>query len=129
METGGPDTIVVGQDEKTHALLSWVLMIVISFISPLIFLLIDKDKPFVYRHAAQGLAFFITLIPIYIIMWIVVFVLAMVFAPLALLAIPIYLAIAVFGIYVLVMGAINANKGLPFDPPITSAVAKAIFKV
>jgi uncharacterized membrane protein len=104
-------------------------MIVIGFISPLIFLLIDKDKPFVYRHAAQGLAFCITLIPVYIVSWIVVFVLAMIFAPLALLAIPIYLGLLALVVYVIVMGAINANKGLPFDPPVSTAVAKALFKV
>jgi len=129
METGGPEVVGVSQDEKTHGLLSWVLMIVIGFISPLIFLLIDKDKPFVYRHAAQGLAFCITLIPVYIVSWIVVFVLAMIFAPLALLAIPIYLGLLALVVYVIVMGAINANKGLPFDPPVSTAVAKALFKV
>ena len=129
METGGPDVVGVSQEEKTHALLSWVLMIVISIISPLIFLLIDKDKPFVYRHAAQGLAYCITVVVAAIALWIVVFVLAMIFAPLALIGIPIWLAIIALNIYVIVMGAINANKGLPFDPPVSTAVAKALFKV
>ncbi|HRK22157.1 MAG TPA: DUF4870 domain-containing protein [Fimbriimonadaceae bacterium] len=131
METGGPEvTEVVGvsQDEKTHAMLSWILMIVIGFISPLIFFLIDKDKPFVYRHAAQGLAFCITLIPLYIVMFILGFILALA-GPLALLMIPLYLALLVFVIYVVVMGAVNANKGLTFDPPISSQVCKMIFKL
>ena len=129
METGGPEVVGVSQDEKTHALLSWVLMIVIGFISPLIFLLIDKDKPFVHRHAAQGLAFCITLIPVYILGWIVVFVLAMIFAPLALLAIPIYLGLGALVVYVVVMGAIHGNQGLPLDPPVSTAVAKALYKI
>lgn len=130
MEPGATHDIAgPSQDEKTQALLSWVLMIVIGFISPLIFFLIGKDKPFLYRHAAQGLAFCITLIPIYIVIWVIVFILAMVFAPLAILAIPIYLAIFVFVVYVVIMGAVNANKGLPFDPPVTSQVCKMLFKV
>jgi uncharacterized membrane protein len=129
MEPGATSDIVgPTQEEKTHALLSWVLMIVIGFISPLIFLLISKDKPFVYRHAAQGLSLCITLIPIYIVMWIIIIILAMA-GPLALLAIPLYLALFAFVIYVVVMGAINANKGLTFDPPVSSQVCKAIFKV
>jgi uncharacterized membrane protein len=136
METGGPEAassgqevVGVSQEEKTHALLSWVLMIVISFVSPLIFLLIDKDKPFVYRHAAQGLAYCIGVTVAAIVLWIIAFVLALVFAPLALLMIPIWIGIIVLNIYVIVMGAINANKGLPFDPPVTSAIARSLFKV
>lgn len=128
METGGPDVVGVSQDEKTHAMLSWILMIVIGFISPLIFLLIDKDKPFVYRHAAQGLSLCIALIPLYIVVFILSIVLAFA-GPLALLAIPLYLAIFALVVYDVVMGAINANKGLPFDPPISSQICKMIFKV
>jgi uncharacterized Tic20 family protein len=129
MDSGQADVVGVSQDEKTHAMLSRILMIVASFIPPLIFLLIDKDKPFVYRHAAQGLSYLISIIVLFIVAWIVVFVLMMVAAALGFLMIPLYLAIFVLNIYVIVMGAINANKGLPFDPPVTSAVCKALFKV
>ena len=128
METGGPDVVGVSQDEKTHALLSWALMFVISFISPLIFLLIDKDKPFVYRHAAQGLSLIITLIPVYIVIFILAFVLAMA-GPLVMIMIPVYLAVACGVLYVVIMGIVNANKGLPWDPPLSSQVCKALFKV
>ncbi len=127
----GATTDIAGptQEEKTHALLSWVLMIVVGFISPLIFFLIGKDKPFVYRHAAQGLAYCICVFGAAIVMWILVFVLALVFAPLAFLMLPVWLAVVVFNIYVIVMGAMNANKGLPYDPPVTSKVAASLFKV
>ena len=128
MDTGGTDVVGVSQDEKTHALLSWVLMFVCSFISPLIFFLIDKDKPFVHRHAAQGLSLVITLIPLYIVMFILGIVLAFA-GPLALVMIPIWLVVAVGVLIVIIMGAINANKGLPYDPPVSSQVCKAIFKV
>lgn len=109
-------------------MLSWILMIVVGFISPLIFLLIDKDKPFVYRHAAQGLSLCITLIPVYIGMLILGILLAFL-GPLALLIVPLWLAVAVGVIVAVVMGAVNANKGLEFSPPISGAVCKALFKV
>lgn len=128
MDTGGTEVVGVTQDEKTHALLSWVLMFVISFISPLIFLLIDKDKPFVYRHAAQGLSLIITLIPVYIAMFILGFVLAFA-GPLVILMIPVYLVVACGVLYVVIMGAIKANQGLEWEPPVSSQVCKAIFKV
>jgi uncharacterized protein len=128
METEAAEAVGVGQEERTHALLSWVLMIVIGFISPLIFLLIDKDKPFVYRHAAQGLALCIALIPIYIVLFILGFALAFA-GPLALLMLPIWLVVGVGVLVIVVMGAIAANKGLPYDPPVTSQLAKALFKV
>ena len=128
MDSGGSEVVGVSQDEKTHGLLSWVLMFVIGFVSPLIFLLIDKDKPFVYRHAAQGLSLVITLIPVYIVIIILGIILAMA-GPLALLIVPIYLVLACGVIYIVIMGAINANKGLPYDPPVSSQVCKAIFKV
>lgn len=45
--TGG----AVPQDEKTQAMLVWLLSIFIGFISPLIFMFVAKDKPFVYRNS------------------------------------------------------------------------------
>ena len=128
METGGPEVIGVSQDEKTHALLSWALMFVISFVSPLIFLLMDKDKPFVYRHAAMGLSLVIALIPVYIVIFILAIILAMA-GPLALLVLPLYLAVGVGVLYIVIMGIIKANNGLPWDPPVITQVCKAIFKV
>lgn len=115
-------------DERTHALLSWVLMIVVGFLSPLIFLLIDKDKPFVYRHAAMGLSLCILLVPLYILMFVLGFIMAMA-GPLVLLMIPLWLAVAAGVIVCIVMGAINGNKGMTFDPPIVKDVCRAIFKV
>lgn len=118
----------VSAEERTHALLSWILMIVIGFISPLIFLLIDKEKPFVYRHAAMGLSMCIAWIPIAIVLFILGFILALA-GPLALLMIPIWLAVSIGSLILLVMGAIKGNNGEQYDPPIVSAVCKAVFKV
>jgi len=118
----------VPAEEKTQAMLSWVLMFFVSFISPLIFFLISTDKPFVKRHAATGLAMAITGLCIGIGMFVVGIILALA-RPLALLVIPLWGIISLAMLAVLIMGIIAANAGSRFDPPVISKIRDAIFKV
>jgi uncharacterized membrane protein len=129
--TGGPVPFSsspdpsVPQEEKLHGLLSWVLSIVIGFLSPLIFFLISKDKPFVKHHAASGLTMCILFFCVYV----VFFVLALVVGPLALVLFPIIGLMGLCALIFLVMGAIAANAGSRCDPPLIRTVREAIFKV
>jgi uncharacterized membrane protein len=132
--TGGPVPFSSAPDpsvpaeERTHALLSWVLSFVIGFISPLIFFLISKDKPFVKHHAATGLTMVIVGFCAGVAMGILGFILAFA-GPLVLLMIPIYILVGLFFLAVLIMGAIAGNAGSRFDPPVIGKFRDAIFKV
>ncbi|HEY3783381.1 MAG TPA: DUF4870 domain-containing protein [Fimbriimonadaceae bacterium] len=118
------------QDEKSQAMLMWLLCLVINIFSPIIFMLVGKDKPGVYRSAMQALTFYIVMIILYFAVWIVVFLLALVTHGFGIfLMIPIFGVLGLFGLYVIIMGAVESNKGNVFEPPITSNFARAWFKV
>lgn len=104
-------------EEKTQATLVWVLTIFAGFIPGLIFFLIAKDKPFVYRNAAMSLTFAIVLTVLYIVLAITV---------VGLILIPVVMIIA---LVIPIMGAIAANKGEAFNPPILPGLTEKIFKV
>ncbi|MBS1840895.1 MAG: DUF4870 domain-containing protein [Acidobacteria bacterium] len=55
----GPGLYVPTQDEKTFALLVYVLGIFSGFIAPLIFFLVKRDSKFVAFHALQSLTWHI----------------------------------------------------------------------
>lgn len=48
-------------------MLCWLLGIIIGIISPVIFMLVDKDKPFVYKNSMQRLTFHIVLLALWVI--------------------------------------------------------------
>jgi uncharacterized Tic20 family protein len=115
--TGGG---MVSQEEKTQAMLVWLLGIPIGFISPLIFYLISKDKPFVYRTAAQALAFHIAIFCALVLSGFLIVVLIGLF---------LYPLVLLFALIISIMGAIASNKGEEYIPPLTGGLAKAMFKV
>lgn len=125
----GPPDASVPQEERTHALLSWLLMFVISFISPLIFFIIAKEeKPFVKQHAATALTLVILNIGVTIALFIVGFILAFA-GPLALIMLPIWGVYVLAILAIIVMGAIAGNAGSRFDPPVIGNLRRTIFKV
>jgi uncharacterized membrane protein len=119
-EPGGP--IVPTQEEKTHAMLCWILGIFIGIISPVIFMMIDKEKPFVYKNSMQCLTFHIGLL----ILWAIVFVLSLVTCGIgAVLMVVPWLA----GLILSIMGGMAANNGTIYEPPVTAGLAKKWFNV
>jgi len=104
-------------EEKTQATLLWVLTIFAGFIPGLIFFLIGKDKPYVYRNAAMALTFSIILIALYIILTVTV---------VGLILIPVVMILA---LVIPIMGAVAANKGEAFNPPVLPGLTEKIFKV
>jgi uncharacterized membrane protein len=96
-----------GIEENVAGLLSYVF----GWITGLIFLLIDK-RPFVKFHAGQAIAFNIALIPLWIVLWIVWFVLfhIPVLGILATVVFPLF-GLAVFATWIFLMyKAYNREK-------------------
>lgn len=120
MQVGGPTGIVPSQEEKQQGLLVWVLGIFIGFISPLIFMIVAKEKPFVYRNAMQCLTFQIVMA----IAWVASFVLSFVIIGFFLMPV-----LWVLGLVVMIMGAMAANRGEVYEPPVTANLARQWFKV
>lgn len=108
---------MVSQEEKTQAMLVWLLSIIAGFIPSLIFYLIAKDKPFVYRHAGQALAFTLAVVVVDIVLFVTV---------VGALLVPL---VGLFALIIIIMAAIAANKGDEYNPPLTSGLAKSMFHV
>ncbi len=111
---------MVSQDDKTQATLVWVLSIFFGFVPSLIFYLIAKDKPFVHRHAAECLALTIVTAVGYFASMILMAVL------IGLLVLPV---VGIFHLVICIMGAMAANKGEEYNPPIVAGLAKSMFHV
>ncbi|MFS0865768.1 DUF4870 domain-containing protein [Microbacterium sp. 179-B 1A2 NHS] len=98
-------------DEKLWATLSHVSGIFFSLVGPLVIYLVVKDRgPFVRAHAASALNLQLTLL----IGYLVCIPLAFVFIGLLLLP-----AVAIFGLIVAILGAVKANSGQWYHPPLT----------
>jgi uncharacterized membrane protein len=105
------------QDERTQGLLCWLLSLVpgVGILSPIVFLVISKQRSFVYANAAQCL---VMIVGWNVIVWIVAFVTCGTGA--VGWVIPIVLAI---------LGAAKANSGEVFEPPLTGPLAKNWFRI
>ena len=125
----GPADSAIPQEHRTQALLSWVLMFVVGFLSPLIFYFISTDKPFVKYHAAVGLSACITSLVVVIGIVILGVILGLISPSLLMLVGLLYMAFGLAMLAVVIMGAIAGNSGSKYEPPLVGAVAKAIFKV
>ncbi len=116
----------VTSDERSLALIAYLLGFLVSFLGPLIIFLIKKDEsPFIRRHCAEILNHMITMAVIAIVS-VVVLVLGIILAATVvalgvIIAIIAGLALAAVSIASLVwsiMGAIAANRGEDYRYPI-----------
>ena len=115
----GPPDPSIPADEKSQALLMWVLSIFVGFISSLIFFFVAKDKPFTFHHSAQALTFSIVMA----VLWIIAFVLMFLLIGFFLMPILWIVALAIA-----IMGAMAANAGSRFEPPVSGNLSKSWFK-
>ena len=109
----------MNSDEKSTAMLMWILCLFIHLLSPLIFgFAVAKDKSgLLYQNAMQALV--LQLFCFVIVIALVITVVGMLLAPVVGL---------VYLIFV-IMGAIAANKGEVYSPPITGNLAKKWFNL
>lgn len=126
MDADVPPAAGPAQDEKTQAMLCWLLGIPIGIISPIIFMLVGKDKPFVYRNAMQCLTFQIFMA----VLWFVVMVFGTVLGAITFgIGCFVWFVPAIWDLIVSIMGAVAANNGNVYEPAVTSNFAKSWFKV
>jgi uncharacterized membrane protein len=112
--------VPVSQHQRNFATLAWVAPLLFPIISQIILLIIAKDRPFIYRHAAQSLVLQIAAFGIGALLTI----LSGMFCLFAILAGLVTLAALGAHIY----GAIRAFNGLTFEPPVTGPLAKSLFR-
>lgn len=105
------------QEERTQGLLCWLLSLVpgIGILSPIIFLIISKQRSFVYANAAQCL---IMSVGWNIIVWLATIVTCGIGA--IGWVVPVIFAI---------LGAVKASSGEVFEPPLTGPLAKNWFGI
>lgn len=108
MQPGSPMGLETNQEERTQAMLVWLLSIFTGFIAPLIFVLIAKDKKFVYFHAGQCITFMLFGVVLTVVTCGIGYV--------------VLLAVAI-------IGAIKANGGEWWDVPVSGQLARNWFKL
>lgn len=106
---------MAAQEERSLAMLMWIISIFISIIVPLIFILTQKEKPFVYAHSVQALTFHLALLILGTILTIV--------------TCGIGAIVFIAGLIVPIVGAIKANSGESWDVPLTGGMARKLFGV
>lgn len=104
---------MAAQEERSLAMLMWIISIFISIIVPLIFLLTQREKQFVYAHAAQALTFHLVLLVVGTI--------------LAIVTCGVGAIVFIAGIIVPIIGAVKANNGEAWDVPLTGGFARKMF--
>lgn len=117
LTTYAPGLGAASADDRNQAMLMWVLSIFFQFLAPLIFFLVTKDKPFVYRHAAMSLALCLVTAIVAIILFVTL---------VGILLIPL---VGIFHLIICIMGAMAASRGEAYDPPMFAGMAKSLFKV
>jgi uncharacterized membrane protein len=117
------DSPTAGMEENVAGLLSYLF----GWITGLIFLLMDK-RPFVKFHAAQSIAFNICIVPVWIGLWIVWFIIAHipVIGLLGLVIFPIF-GLVVFATWIFLMYKAYSNEKFKL-PIIGDIVEKMVNK-
>ncbi len=96
-------------------MLCWLLSIFFPLLSPIIFMLVGKDRPFVYANAMQCLT-------MDLLWWIGGTIIAVITCGIGSI---IFIVPLIFSI----MGTIRANNAEIYEPPITGPLAKKWFNV
>lgn len=117
------------QEEKSQAQLVWVLSIFFTWLSSLIFFLTSKDKPGVYKCAAQALTWGIFVTIGIIVAEVLVVALAVATHGLGFIFGLLIPLIWVANLIVGIMGAMAAGNGNIYEPPVTSKFAQQWFKL
>ncbi|WP_255991177.1 DUF4870 domain-containing protein [Chitinolyticbacter albus] len=116
-------------DSTTFAVLAWLglLLPFIGFVAPLLVLLTQKEDDLAQSHSKEALNWIITVLLVVIPAWILVSIL--VFIPVLgwILVVVIQLALlalAIVSLVFLILGAVNASKGLHYRLPFNIRLIK-----
>lgn len=102
-------------ESKNYVLLIWLGTLFFGFIPSLIIYLLKKDDEFVTDQAKEALNWSITSMVAYAISWMLMFVL------IGFLLLPL---VGLCHVVFCILGAINANKGLPYRLPFNIRLLK-----
>ncbi len=105
-------------DEKTMAIVAYILSLVCCFIGPLIILLIKKDSLFVKQAAIQAIAFWVLAFVASLVLAVVTFFLGGLGGGLVLIAQIIYVVVA----------CIRASEGKIYEFPLSGSIAAGMVK-
>lgn len=113
MENEG--SVVITQDSKNMAILTWVGTIFFGFIPGLIFYLIKKDDPYIQDHAKEALNWSITAMIGYFASFILTFILIGILG---------FFAVGICHLVFCIMGAIASSNGKTFRVPFAIRLIK-----
>lgn len=107
-------------EEKSQAMLCWILSIFAGFIPGLIFYLVANEKMYLKRQAALALTMSIISVVGMIVSAILMIILIGIFT---------YIAVGIWTLVVCIMGAIATNKGENFSPKFVDKMCYSMFKL
>ncbi|WP_230655932.1 DUF4870 domain-containing protein [Psychrobacter sp. I-STPA10] len=119
---------VISQDSKNMALINWLGCLFFGFIPPLVLFLTQKDDAYVQQQSKEALNWSITFFIGYLCLWIAVmvlgFILGMVFAPLAVIPMIIFILSGFLHPIFCIMGAVKCSSGQDFKVPFNIRLIK-----
>jgi uncharacterized Tic20 family protein len=105
-------------DEKTMAILSHVLCVLVGFLAPLVIYLVKKDESnYVKAHAKESLNFQLTVVCAWIALWIVTMILSFVFFFFAFLAFPLIVLLLITNLVFVIIATIKASENKLYKYP------------
>ena len=108
--------IAPASDDKTMAILSHVLTLLVGFIAPLVIYLVKKDQmPFATAHAKESLNFQITLVIAYFVSFLLMVVL---------IGVVLVFALWIATLVLVIMASIKASEGKLYKYPFSIKFVK-----
>ena len=117
-------TTTLSQDSKNLGLLNWLGCLFTGFVVPLVLLLIKKEDSFVQAQAKEALNMFISMIFVYMALWVVTIIFGAIFAPLAMIPLLFMGLIGLAFFIFCVLGAIKCSNGENFKVPFNIRLLK-----
>ncbi len=111
------NALVAAQEEKSQAMLCWILSIFFAPIPAIIFFFISNDKPYLKRQAGMALTLGIVLTAAIIVLFITI---------VGALLVPL---LGLANLVICIMGAIATNKGENYNAPVIGDLTTKLFKV
>ena len=115
----------VSPEERSAALITYLLTAFLGVIGAVIGWAVFKDKgPFAKDQTSEALNWAISVTIAFVLLWIVVFVLAMVSPKLALVGSLLYLVLALASFILSILAALKANNGVAYRFPFALRLIK-----
>jgi uncharacterized Tic20 family protein len=112
-------------DEKTMAILSHVLCVLVGFLAPLVIYLVKKDESaYVRAHAKESLNFQLTMLCAWIALWILTMILTFIFFFFGVLGIPLMVLLLIANLVFIIIATIKASENKLYKYPFSIKFVK-----